>query len=227
MMKYGFLVVTVLCIGLGIIWYSEYRETSLDAEPAIGAAFNLERNITYINKEPLKFGALIGGVDGRFIELRANGNVTTSGDIIHQSLRSHIGGTNLRNFASNPFYQIKPGRLTFQIMSDTDTILIRFNQGMLQPGVNLSNLTFEVGPESVGVDLVSNHLASNEMKFRIVNSGRSCKRLSFRCKKKGQKLLSGTIDIVFGGKLTIDRAVSGNIDAPFQAEITLLPHRTT
>jgi hypothetical protein len=195
-------------------------------EPDIGAAHPNQRIINYLHREPIKFGALVGGVDGRYIEIAPNGNVVTSGDIVHQSQRSQIGRTNLTRFSSNPFYQIRPGRLTFEVKTGSNIVVVRLQSGILQNGVNLSNVSLTMGPASVGVEHIRNHPVTNEMKFRLVNRVH-CRKFSFRCKSNKRKPFAGTVDVVFGGRLTIDKTVSGNIDAPLQAEIRLIDNHNT
>lgn len=176
-----------------------------------------------IEKEPLKFGALVGGHDGRYIVLSTSGQVHTNGQIVDQSARSHIGVENQRKFSANPYYKMQAGRL--KVVANKvyagKYIKIKFFPGALLDGVTLSSLELEVAGLT-GATRVDSHVHPSEILFKATGQKKRCGWSYwwfYGCySDEGSDV---EIDIVYGGRLTIDDFVFGEIDAKMDVRVTL------
>jgi len=176
------------------------------AEPNIAAAFSGNTNIEISQKQPLSFGSLVGGTEDLFIELTPDGHVFTTGKISGQSQHSHIGEKNLSTYSMNPRYRIHPGRLVFNVdhISENGTVRIDFRDGRISDGVDLSNLSINSGPNTSTDFMKLPATSSNRIKFQAI-----------------REISNGSIDITFGGRLTLTSNVGGEIAAPMDVNIAV------
>ncbi|OED37289.1 hypothetical protein AB833_24375 [Chromatiales bacterium (ex Bugula neritina AB1)] len=175
-------------------------------EPPTAAAHSTQPNIRITERVPLSFGALVKGDNDQFIELTPDGSVFASGGITGQSQHSHIGATNLDNFSSNPLYRIQPGRLSFDInsLAEKSTVRVEFIDGDLGTGVNLSNLLIDVGPDTSDGLLPLPATTNNKIEFQATHS-----------------ISQATVDLAFGGRLTLSDHSTGEINSPMNVNITV------
>lgn len=176
-------------------------------EPKIGAVHHGHHgSVSVTRNNPVNFGSLVGG-GNRWIKLSASGNISSDFDISSQSDRSYIGDDNMAQFST-----VQPGRLTFTMhLSCGRTARVRILTGLLETGVSLSNVEILDGPEMEGVNRVRS--ASDEVSFE----GTIC---SSRRSRGNTNRSNVTIDLIYGGQLTLDSAISGQVQAPLNVNIT-------
>ncbi len=178
--------------------FSLQSESALSPEPSTAAAYSLQPDISLKEQVPLSFGGLVGGQVNTFIELTPDGHVFTSSEITGQSQRSHIGATNISRFSTNSLYKIHPGRLAFNVtaLEENGKITVEYIANNLGEGVRFSNLALEVGPDTSTGLLRLPSTSINRVEFQAMHD-----------------ISHGTVDLAFGGRLTISNSIKGKVDA--------------
>lgn len=213
--KHSVAVILIALVTVGGWLIINIKNPHIEPEPSIGAGHhggfghNGGSPISVSLKEPLNFGALVGG-EIRYIDLTPNGDVYISG----QSAHSYVGDVNSQR------YQVQPGRLKFEVNSTRRSkyITVKFLPGELKPGVTLSNLQIQLVAASPEVEKVLSYQVPNEIKLKL-NHANNC-GINWRCRRN--RNTSVFIDLHYGGRLTLGSHVSGEVLAPLDARISVL-----